>query len=189
MDTATQPRHRTRDELEARLDWVLDAPKDQGTLRQIVVRPEHGKRQVVDSIRIGLATGLEGDHWAKGCWKSLGDGSPDPDVQICMMSARMIEAIAGDPANWAPAGDNLFLDADLSPGSMPPGTRFALGEAELVVTPVTHNGCEQFIARYGRDACVFVNTGKGRENRLRGIYARVTRDGVIRTGVRLRKLG
>jgi hypothetical protein len=47
---------------------------------------------------------------------------------------------------------------DLTPANMPPGTRFAIGNAEFVVTKLRHNGCQNFIDRYGRDACVFVNT-------------------------------
>ena len=99
-----------------------------------------------------------------------------------------IEAIAGPKENWAPAGDNFFLDMDLTPANMPPGTRFAIGTAEFVVTETPHNGCQAFIDRYGRDACLFVNTGKGKELRLRGIYARVTKDGTVAVGDSVTKL-
>jgi MOSC domain-containing protein YiiM len=103
-------------------------------------------------------------------------------VQICIMSARAIGLIAQDRSNWPPAGDNLFIDMDLTPGNMPPGTRLAIGTAIIEITPVPHNGCDSFTARYGRDACVFVNTGEGRRMRLRGIYARVVKDGEISAG-------
>ena len=182
------PSFRTADELLAALPHVLDAPKDEGRLDLIVVRPDHGERVTPASVRISAAGGLEGDHWAKGCWKETPEGRPDPDVQVCLMMSRMIRAIAGDIANWAPAGDNLFVDMDLTPSNLPPGTRLALGTAELVVTPEPHNGCASFIERFGRDACVFVNTGPGKEHRLRGIYMRVIRDGTIAVGDRLRKL-
>jgi MOSC domain-containing protein YiiM len=105
------------------------------------------------------------------------------------MMSGCIRAIAGDiKENWAPAGDNFFIDLDLTPANMPPGTRFAIGSAEFVVTELRHNGCQKFIDRYGRDACVFVNTGVGKVHRLRGIYARVTRDGVVNVGDTVRKL-
>jgi len=74
---------------------------------------------------------------------------------------------------------------DLSPGNAPPGTRLAIGSAVIEITDTPHNGCASFIARYGRDACVFVNTGEGKRLRLRGIYARVVRDGRVSTGDRV----
>lgn len=182
-------RHRTRAELEAALAHILAAPRDEGRVEMIVSRPAAGERTLPARVRVTAAGGVEGDHWAKGCWRTTGDGAPHPDVQICMMSARCIAAIAGARENWAAAGDNLFLEMDLSPRSMPPGTRFRIGTAAFVVTEEPHNGCAAFIDRYGRDACVFVNTGAGREHRLRGIYARVTEDGEIAVGDRVVKLG
>jgi MOSC domain-containing protein YiiM len=182
--------HRTMADLQAGLPDILDAPKDGGRLEAIVARPARGARRMLEAAGLSLAGGLEGDRWALGCWKSTEDGLPHPDVQICIMNARVIGAIAGpEPAAWAPAGDNLFLDMDLAPENLPPGTRLALGGAELEITAVPHNGCDQFIARYGRDACVFVNTGAGKANRLRGIYARVARDGRVAVGDRAVKLG
>lgn len=181
-------RLRERKELDTLIPHILDAPKDAGPLRLIVIRPEHGLRETLKQARLSAAGGVEGDHWAKGCWKSLPDGSPHPDVQICLMTARTIEAVAGPIENWAPAGDNLFVDMDLSPSNLPPGTRVALGDAEMTITAEPHNGCQSFIDRYGRDACLFVNTGRGKELRLRGIYARVTKDGTVRVDDQMRKL-
>lgn len=180
--------HRSRAELDAQLPHIEAAPKDTGRLDLIVVRPEHGGRACPETVAISAEGGVEGDHWARVCWLTDADGNPARDVQICMMSSRVIEAIAGGIEHWAPAGDNLFIDMDLTPDNMPPGTRFAIGAAEFVVTAEPHNGCDTFIARYGRDACVWVNTGRGKQMRLRGIYARVTRDGEISVGDRLRKL-
>ena len=182
------PRHLTRDELEAGLDHIRAAPKDNGTLECIVSRPGHGERRDLKSVRISLAEGVDGDHWAKGCWKTTAEGNPDPDVQICIMNARCIGLIAHERANWPPAGDNLFIDMDLTPDNLPPGTRIAIGSSLLEITAVPHNGCDSFIARYGRDACVFVNTGEGRKMKLRGIYARVVEDGVASVGDTVRKV-
>jgi MOSC domain-containing protein YiiM len=189
MQLALKPRHLSLAELTAGLDRIRAAPREEGRLAAIVARPEHGERLDLDSALISLAGGVEGDHWAKGCWRSLADGSPDPDVQICIMSARVIELIAQERANWPPAGDNLFIDMDLTPDNLPPGTRLAIGSATIEITAVPHNGCDGFIARYGRDACVFVNTGEGRRMRLRGIYGRVIADGRVSVGDKVRKLG
>ncbi|MCB1492423.1 MAG: hypothetical protein KDJ77_11615 [Rhodobiaceae bacterium] len=183
------PRHLTREDLAAGLSHVLASPADNGTLEMIVVRPDHGLREEPASIGISLAGGLSGDHWAKGCHLSTEDGKPHPDVQICIMNARMIDLIAdGDRSRWSIAGDNLFVDLDLSPDNVPPGTRLAIGSAEIEITAEPHNGCANFIERYGRDACVFVNTGEGKANRLRGIYARVVTDGTVSVGDRIAKL-
>jgi MOSC domain-containing protein YiiM len=182
------PRHLTMDELKAGLPNILAAPREAGRLEAIVVRPGQGQRLDLPSARISLAGGVEGDHWAKGCWKSTEDGRPHPDVQICIMNARCIGLIAQERTNWAPAGDNLMIDMDLSPDSTPPGTRLAIGSAVIEITDTPHNGCAAFIERYGRDACVFVNTGDGKRLRLRGIYARVVQDGTVTVGDRVERL-
>jgi MOSC domain-containing protein YiiM len=182
------PRHLTRAELEAGLPHIIASPAADGVLEAIVIRPEHGVRRMVASAEISLAGGVHGDHWAKGCWKSTEDGRPHPDVQICIMNARCIALIAQERGNWAPAGDNLFIDMDLTPENLPAGQRLAVGSAVIEITAVPHAGCQAFINRYGRDACVFVNTGEGKRLRLRGIYARVVKDGEIAVGDRVTKV-
>ncbi|MEX0347193.1 MAG: MOSC domain-containing protein [Rhizobiaceae bacterium] len=180
---------RSMEELKAGLPVIMSSPADNGTLEAIVVRPDKGMRLDVKSRKISLAGGVEGDHWAKGCWKSLPDGSPDPDVQICIMNARCISLIAGSREAWPMAGDNLFIDLDLSPENLAPGQRLAIGSAIIEINDVPHAGCQKFIDRYGRDACVFVNTGEGRRLNLRGIYARVVQDGTVSVGDAVTKIG
>jgi MOSC domain-containing protein YiiM len=172
-------KHLTRAELEAGLPEILQSPKDNGLVEAITVRPASEERRVVQSTRMTLAGGVEGDHWANGCWKSTEDGKPHPDVQICIMNSRCINHIAGSRENWAPAGDNLFVDMDISPDNMPPGTRLSLGSVILEITDTPHNGCAKFVERYGREATAFVNTGEGKRLSLRGIYGRVVQDGNI----------
>lgn len=180
---------RSLDALNAELDEILGAaPKDNGTLDMIVWRPDHDMRIVPSSFEVRARDGLPGDHWKKGTGYALDDGMGDPDAQICIMMSGCIRAIAGDKTYWPPAGDNFFIDMDLTPSNMPPGTTFAIGSAEFVVTELAHNGCQSFIDRYGRDACLFVNTGVGKVHRLRGIYARVTKDGSVSVGDVVRKL-
>lgn len=182
------PRQLTLAELQAGLPDILASPTDEGILRAIVVRPGPGVRRDLESCEISRAGGAHGDQWATGCWKSTADGSPHPDVQICIMNSRCIALIAGERDNWAPAGDNLFIDMDLSPENMPPGQRLAIGSAVIEITDTPHNGCASFVERYGRDATVFVNTGEGRRRRLRGIYARVFLDGQVTVGDRVIKV-
>ncbi|MBK0400865.1 hypothetical protein H0I76_16820 [Limibaculum sp. M0105] len=175
-------------ELTARLPDILSAPRQNGTLEMIVMRPDRGERILPHDIRVNAVDGVPGDHWSEGTGHAAAEGVGDPEAQICIMMASCISAIAGDKANWPPAGDNFFIDMDLTPTNMPPGTRFAIGSAEFVVTELPHNGCQDFIDRYGRDACVFLMTGEGKKNRLRGIYARVIRDGTVSVGDTVSKL-
>ncbi len=181
-------RHLTLAELEAGLPEILQAPKDSGMLAAIVIRPEPGQRVELANCEVSLRLGTHGDNWARGCWKTTDDGSPHPDVQICIMNARCITLIAQDRGNWAPAGNNLFIDMDLTPDNVPPDTQLAIGTAIIQITDTPHNGCDSFIARYGRDACIFVNTREGKRLRLRGIYGRVIRDGHLAVGDTVRKV-
>lgn len=185
---ADMARHLSLEELNAGLPHILGSPPDDGEVRAIVVRPAHGERHDLESCEMSLAGGMHGDHWARGCWKTTDDGKPHPDVQICIMNSRCIDLIAGARERWPLAGDNLFVDLDLRPSNLAPGQRLQAGTAVIEITDTAHLGCQSFSERYGRDATVFVNKGDGRENRLRGIYARVVTDGRIAVGDRLRKL-
>lgn len=180
--------HRTREELASALPYVAASPKDGGSVALIVVRPDHGRRETPDRVRISAQDGVEGDHWSKGCWLETDDGAPHPDVQINLMCTRAAEVIAGDPALWPAAGNNFFVDIDLSPDNLPAGTRLALGTAEIEITDQPNKGCQVFIDHYGRDACIFVNTGPGWSLRMRGLYARVVQNGDVRLDDRIRKV-
>ncbi len=182
------PKHMRLDELNAGLPEILASPSDEGVLRGIVIRPEHGQRRELESCDISLAGGVHGDLWVEGCWKSTEDGRPHPDVQVCIMNARCIALIAQERENWAPAGDNLFIDMDLSPQNTPPGQRLRIGSAIIEITDTPHNACASFAERYGRDASIFVNKGEGRRLRLRGIYGRVVQDGRVTLGDRVFKV-
>jgi MOSC domain-containing protein YiiM len=158
-------------------------------LKAIVIRPEHGRRQELQSCEISFAGGTHGDHWAEGCWLSTEDGGPHPDVQICIMNARCIAHIAQTRERWALAGDNLFVDLDLSPGNLPAGQRLRIGTAVIEITDVKHAACRSFAGHYGQSATVFVNARKGMSHRLRGVYARVVEDGRVTAGDRVVKVG
>jgi MOSC domain-containing protein YiiM len=95
--------------------------------------------------------------------------------------------VAGPDERWQLAGDQLFIDLDLSADNVPPGTQLALGSAVIEVTDQPHTGCQKFKARFGLDALQFVNSPVGRQLQLRGINAKVVRPGVIRVGDVARK--
>ena len=187
--TTTTARQLSRDELEAGLAAAGASPRDRGRLDAIVIRPQHDSRQSLRSSEISLARGVHGDHWEQGCWMSTDDGAPHPDVQICIMNSRVAQLVARDRARWPLAGDNLFVDLDLGPENLPPGQRLGVGSAVLEISPVPHLGCQKFAARFGRDAVRFVNSAEGKARHLRGIYARVVRDGTIAVGDVVSKIG
>lgn len=178
-DTIT---HRTQAELEAALDSIRQSPRDVGVLEMIVRRPEVGERELLNEGELDVTVGLVGDTWPKRKSKRTADGSPHPDMQINIMSARVVQLVAQDRSRWALAGDQLFVDMDLSAENLTPGTRLTIGSAVLEVTPEPHTGCDKFVARFGLDAMKFVNSPVGRELRLRGLNARVVQRGVIRVG-------
>lgn len=173
--------------LLAALDDISASPADEGRLELINIRPVTNSRRVLDDCRMSRAGGMEGDNWAKGCWKKLPDGSPHPDVQVSLMNSRCIRAIAGDAENWPPAGDNLFVDLNLSEANLPVGAQLSIGDAVLEVTEVEHAPCGKFTKRYGEIAYKFLSDPKCVALRLRGVFARVVKDGVVRIGDVVRK--
>ncbi|WP_211675501.1 hypothetical protein [Ornithinibacter aureus] len=179
--------HRTPQELEAFLPVLLAAPRDVGTLDLVVRRPAAGVREVLDEGELDLVVGLVGDTWAERGSSRSADGGPHPDMQLNVMSSRMVGFLAGDPDRRALAGDQLYLDLDLSHENLPAGSRLTIGDpaergAVIEVTEQPHTGCAKFIDRFGAEAMRFVNGSVGRPLRLRGLNARVVVPGRVRPG-------
>jgi MOSC domain-containing protein YiiM len=172
--------YRTLPELETGLNAIQASPRDEGRIEMIVRRPIKGRREVLEEGQLSLDEGLAGD-----CWKNH---SPHPEMQINIMNSRAIDLVAGSRERWPLAGDQLFVDLDLSETNLPPGTRLELGSALVEITAKPHTGCTKFAARFGPDAVHFVNSVRGRELHLRGLNARVVRPGAIRKGDVVRKL-
>jgi MOSC domain-containing protein YiiM len=181
-------RHLNREELEARLGEVRSSPKDEGILQLIVRRPSIGIREVLETGTLDLAQGLVGDNWRTRGSSRTADGSSHPDMQLNVMNARVIDLIAQDRERWKLAGDQLFIDLDLSDENVPAGTRLSMGSAVVEVTEEPHTGCAKFVERFGVDAMKFVNSPVGRTLRLRGLNGRVVQPGAIRVGDIVRKM-
>jgi hypothetical protein len=174
--------HATKAELEAGLDHVRRAPKDNGTLEMIVRRPSEGERDVLSAAGLNLVEGLVGDTWRLRRSRRTADGSPHPDMQLNIIGARAVELMAGDRSRWPLSGDQLIIDLDLSADNLPAGTLLAIGSAVIAITDQPHTGCAKFTERFGLDAFRLVNSPLGRTLNLRGINARVVQSGEIRVG-------
>ena len=173
-------KHTPMETLTAGLDEVRRSPATTGVLELIVRRPRTDVREVVESAELDEAEGLVGDGWKTR-------GAAEIERQLTLANARLMALVAGDKQNWPPAGDQLYVDFDLSQDNAPPGTRLAIGDAVIEVTATPHTGCKKYASRYGLDALEFISTPVGKGLRLRGMYAKVIRSGTIRAGDAVRK--
>jgi len=179
----------TRDQLEKALDFIRQSPATEGRVEMIVCRPAVNEREVLEQAELDVERGLVGDNW--------GDRSSDRkkhpqrylEMQINLMNSRVIDVIAGgDRERWPLAGDQLYVNFDLSEDNLPAGTHIQVGDAVLEVTAEPHLGCRKFSQRFGRDAVLFVNSKTGKRLNLRGINARVINPGVVTNGGVISKL-
>lgn len=169
-------------ELEAGMDYIRHSPKDHGVLKMIVRRPMDDEREVLEAGELTISGGLLGDNWKTRGSKQTPDGSANISAQITVMNARTIELVAQEPKRWSLAGDQLYIDIDLSDDNLPSGTRLAIGSAIIEVSAVPHTGCKKFSARFGLEAMKFVNSPEGKQLHLRGINTKIVQAGVIHVG-------
>jgi hypothetical protein len=180
--------HRSAEELEQGLDEIRLSPAAQGTVELIVRRPAENEREVLDEGVLDLDEGLVGDMWRVRRSARTSDGAANPDAQVTLTNARAIDQIAGTRERWPLAGDQLYVDLDLSVENLPAGTRLAVGTAVIEITAEPHTGCAKFSARFGSEALRFVNGAAGRPLRLRGVNARVVEPGTVARGDTIAKL-
>ena len=180
--------HLTMEELEAGLETIRQTPSDTGTLKMIVRRPDVDQREEVEEAELNLTDGLVGDTWKVRGSTSMHDGSSNLEAQITVMNARATALLAQSEERWSLAGDQLYVDFDLSDENIPPGSRLAIGSAVIEVSGRPHNGCKKFSSRFGVEAMKFVNSPEGKRLHLRGINTTVVQAGVIRLGDKVRKL-
>ena len=184
----TTVKHLTMQELEAALDHLRQAPKDDGVLELIVCRPSVDQRAVLNEAELDPVKGLIGDSWIVRGSSRTADGGPHPEMQINIMNSRVTALVAQEKERWPLAGDQLYLNMDLSRENLPAGARLQVGSAVLEVSPLPHTGCHKFVSRFGVDAMKFVNSEVGRELCLRGINAKVVQAGVVKVGQTVKKL-
>jgi MOSC domain-containing protein YiiM len=181
-------RYVSTEELEAGMHHIRQAPREVGVLKMIIRRPAVDEREMVQEAELTLEEGLVGDTWRTRGSRHNPDRSARKEAQVTLMNARIIELIAQSEDRWALAGDQLYVDFDLSDEHIPPGTHLSVGSAVLEVSALPHTGCKKFSARFGVEAMKFVNSPEGRQLHLRGINTRVIRGGAIHVGDAIRKL-
>lgn len=177
--------HRTTDELEANLAAILAAPKDSGPIEMIVRRPIENEREVVEIAEVTRDGGLVGDSWVHRVDEN---GDPHTAAQLTLMNSRVAGAVAVTRDRWPLAGDQVYLDMDISQQNLPPGSRLRLGDAVVEISDVPHTGCAKFADRFGKEALRWVNVGVGRENRFRGVNAFVVEPGSFQIGDKVTKV-
>ena len=177
--------HLTPHELQDGLDHIRAVPSDEGTLAMIVARPDLMQRRLLDEGRLDATLGLVGDNWLTRGSSRTPDGLAAPDKQITVMNIRVAELVARGREDAPLAGDQLYVDFDLSIDNLPPGSLLTIGEAVLEVSESPHLGCAKFVHRFGEDAMRFVNDRVGRAHRFRGMNTRVVAAGTVRIGDRV----
>jgi hypothetical protein len=183
-----EPHYVAAETLEAGMAHIRQSPKTTGVVELITRRPDTGQRETPPEARLDEAVGLVGDNWlVRGSSMTL-DRRANPNAQLTLMNSRAIAVIAGTPDRWPLAGDQLYVDFDLSAGNLPAGTRLRIGEAVIEITAEPHTGCGKFKARYGPAAIAFVNSASGRELCLRGVNARIVTGGIVRIADPVAKL-
>jgi MOSC domain-containing protein YiiM len=174
--------HLSKADLEARLGHIRDSPSDRGVVVLVVRRPAVGVRELPAEAMLDREAGLVGDNWLERGSSSTPDGSADRQRQVTVMNARVAELVAGGADRMPLAGDQLYVDFDISVDNLPAGSLLAVGGAVLEVSDVPHLGCAKFVERFGADAMRFVNSRVGRQLRLRGMNTRVQEPGIVRPG-------
>ncbi|WP_248583127.1 hypothetical protein [Nocardioides sp. InS609-2] len=169
------------------------APSGIGTLDMVARRPANGKREVMPEGILDLELGMVGDNWLERATSRAIATGRHLDAQVNVTSSRMVGLLAADDDTRAMAGDQLYVDLDISHANLPVGSRLAIGDPEdggaiIEVTAKPHNGCKKFVRYFGREAERFVNSAEGKELRLRGFNARVVSAGVVRRGDSVRKI-
>ena len=174
--------HLSRERLAAGVEQIRSSPLDSGRLVLLVRRPTVGERDMPAEAVLDEVNGLDGDSWLARGSASMPNGSADPLRQVTVMNARVAELVAGGTDRMPLAGDQLYIDLDISHDNLPAGSLLTVGRAMLQVSEAPHLGCAKFLERFGTEAMRFVNSRTGRQLRLRGMNTQVVVPGTVRLG-------
>ena len=173
----------TATDLASALDHLRAAPSEEGTLAMLVRRPARGEREILAEAVIDVDDGLVGDNWYSRATSRAIAAGRHRDAMITVMGSRMAELLGDTDDVRALAGDQLYVDLDISQDNLPAGSRIAIGDdVVLEVSAKPHAGCAKFQARFGEATVSFVNGEEGSRLRLRGLNASVVTGGVVHLG-------
>src|SRR5262249_42734357 len=129
-----EEKHLTMSELEAGFDGIRQGAKKERFIAFILWGAPIDGRGVFGERGIDLGEGVFGGKW--GGWGSFrwSGCAAHPGMQLNIMNARVIALVAREKSRWPLAGDQLFIEMDVSSENAPPGTRLALGSAVIEVT-------------------------------------------------------
>ena len=170
------------EKLQDRINALAPFPSSSGSIEMIIIRPKEGERKSLETGYLDLERGLVGDSWYERSKNKPNSKFPALDTQLTLMNSKIIHIIAETKERWPLAGDQVYVDLDLSKKNLPPGTQLKIGDAIIEITAQPHHGCKSFATRYGLDAMRLVNSKKGRENRYRGVNAKIIVAGEFKLG-------
>jgi len=173
----------TARELEYNLPFIFSSPKDEGTVKSIIIRRRRNERELRNEVFLSPERGVEGDRWYE-----LSKGKPDPRRQLTIINFRLIKLLAQSDERMQLAGDNLIADLDLSETNLPVGQKLTIGKVTIEIADVPHTGCSKFAERFGNEAGEFINATGRRSLRLRGVYAKFLNSGLIHVGDVINKI-
>jgi hypothetical protein len=177
--TAPPPEFSDAASLAGALPHVLAAPRTDGTIRLLCARPKPNHRTFPESLTLTRANGVVGDFEASRPWLTLPDGRPDPQTQVSILPARVLDLVwlGRDPKRHP--GDNIIVDLDLSHANLPAGMLLRAGTAVLRVSAEPNDGCAKWKVRFGKDAYDWVRAEANLPYRLRGLFCSVEQDGIV----------
>ncbi len=178
----------TAEELEQALPHVLAAPRDTGPISMLLYRRKYNDRVFTDRLRLTKAQGIEGDFEMTMPWLELEDGSPDPRIQVSVLSQRVLDLCWRNRDSGVHPGDPIIADFDLSLANLPAGSLIRAGTAVLRVSDLWNDGCVKWKARFGKPAYDWVRAPAHEALRLRGILCSIEEDGDVAVGDRLTRI-
>ena len=97
---------RPLNDLLRQLNQLPEPPIEEGQVTGLVIRPQRGKRLVVDQLELSPEGGIHGDRWGKRSHSNR-------NRQVSAIRSDVLNCLAGETAPEL-SGDNLHLTIDLS---------------------------------------------------------------------------